>query len=280
MHSMDLAFTKMQGLGNDFVVIDATQKPFDLESTVIKQMADRRYGVGFDQLLVIEPGDKGNSDFSYRIFNSDSSEAEQCGNGLRCIARYLFDRKLTKKNILTLSCKAGLMEAEPEAYNMVKVNMGVPVFAPEKIPFSVSNEQLIYGLVLDDVEIRLGVISMGNPHAVICVDDLNTVDIQQVGRAVSTHKLLPQGANVSFMQVSQPYQAHLEVFERGVGPTPACGSAACAAMVYGNKLGILDREVNIIQPGGELLIQWNGGNSPVYVTGPAETTFEGKWSFK
>lgn len=278
MGSMDLSFTKMQGLGNDFVVIDATQHACDLSVDTIKRMADRRYGVGFDQLMLIEPG-TAHSDYSYRIFNADGSEAEQCGNGLRCIARYLFDLDPKRKE-LTLACKAGIMEAQDDADHMIKVNMGAPIFDPKKIPFNTHHEQLIYSLMLDDVEIRLGMISMGNPHAIICVDDLNTVDIERVGHAVATHTLLPEGANVSFMQVSQPYQAHIAVYERGVGPTPACGSAACAAMVYGHKLGILDREANIIQPGGALLIQWQGGNNPVYVTGPAEVTFLGKWPFK
>lgn len=275
---MSIPFTKMQGLGNDFVVLNALKGSFNLTPKEISEMADRRYGIGFDQLLVIEPHQKDDADFFYRIFNADGSEAEQCGNGLRCVARFLEEHNLLDSNFCKLACKGGLVEAEiEEGTTMVKVNMGAPAFAPEDIPFNVANEQLIYTITVEGVDIRLGVLSMGNPHAVICVDDINTVDVPGVGKAIAEHKLFPEGINVGFLQVTQPYHAILEVYERGVGTTLACGSGACAAMVYGNKLGILEREVSIIQPGGELIINWAGGSNPVFMTGPAVTTFHGQW---
>ncbi len=274
---MSIPFTKMQGTGNDFVILDALHGKINLAAKDIKKMADRHFGIGFDQLLIIEPSSTADVDFSYRIFNADGSEAEQCGNGLRCLVRYLFDNALTHKQNLKLSCRAGVVEAELDGKELIKVNMGVPMFTPKKIPFSVEKEQLIYTLTLGDVEVRLGVISMGNPHAVICVDDLDTVDVAQVGAAISSHALFPESINVGFMQVTQPYQACLQVYERGSGETLSCGSGACAATVYGQKIGILDREVNIIQPGGELIVSWAGGGNPVFLTGPAETIFKGQW---
>lgn len=274
---MSIPFTKMQGLGNDFVVLNALKGSFNLSPKEISEMADRRYGIGFDQLLIIEPHSKGDAQFFYRIFNADGSEAEQCGNGLRCVARYCEEQNLTDSNQIIFACKGGVVEAEIEDSGLVKVNMGVPLFDPKDIPFKAANEQLIYNVTVEGVEIHMGVISMGNPHAIICVDDINTVDVAAVGRAISTHELFPNGTNVGFLQVTQPYNAILEVFERGAGTTLACGSGACAAMVYGNKLGILDREVSVIQPGGELIINWAGGNNPVYMTGPAVTTFHGQW---
>lgn len=266
----------MQGLGNDFAVINGTQASPNLNKKDIARMSDRRRGIGFDQLLIIQPSKKTGADFNFQIFNADGSEAEQCGNGLRCVARYIFDHDLLDKSDITLSCAAGVMQAEQDN-NLIKVNMGPPIFKPSEIPFKIKNEQLIYNLDIAGAEIHMGVLSMGNPHAVICVDDLNTVDTETVGRAISENVLFPKGINVGFMQVTQPYQACLNVFERGVGKTLACGSGACAAMVYGNKLGILDREVNVIQDGGELIINWAGGENPVYMTGPADTVFEGQW---
>jgi diaminopimelate epimerase len=274
---MSIPFTKMHGLGNDFVVLNALKGSFNLSTKEIITMANRRTGVGFDQLLIIEPHKKDDADFFFRIFNADGSEAEQCGNGLRCVARYIENHSLANGNAIRLACKGGLMQAEIESSTMVRVNMGTPAFAPADIPCNFPNEQLIYNLTVDDAQIHMGILSMGNPHAVICVDDINMVDIEMVGHAVSTFEAFPNGINVGFLQVTQPYNAILEVFERGSGKTPACGSGACAAMVYGNKLGILEREVNVIQPGGELLITWAGGSNPVYMTGPAVTVYEGQW---
>ncbi|PHQ79987.1 MAG: diaminopimelate epimerase [Coxiella sp. (in: Bacteria)] len=274
---MSIPFTKMHGLGNDFVVINALKGAVNLTKKQIVTMSDRRYGIGFDQLLIIEPSKHKEAQFHYRIHNADGSKAEQCGNGLRCVARYIFDHELADDALLTLSCDAGLVEAESESNNLIRVNMGSPTFTPELIPFKANDEQLIYNLDISGTEIHMGVLSMGNPHAVICVDDIDTVDIEQVGRAISENALFPNGINVGFMQVAQPYQACLTVYERGVGKTRACGSGACAAMVYGNKLGILDREVNVIQAGGDLIINWAGGSNPVYMTGPAENVYEGQW---
>lgn len=276
---MSISFTKMQGLGNDFIVINALTAPVKLNPKKIAQLSNRRYGIGFDQVLIIEPSQDKAIDFHYRIYNADGSEAEQCGNGLRCIARYLYDRAWAPRKKLILSCKGGVMEVEVEG-SLIKVNMGSPSFSPKEIPCNMKTEQLIYTIPLADTEIHMGILNMGNPHAIVCVDNLNTVDIAYIGRVLSTHALFPKGINVGFMQVTQPYQANLRVYERGVGETLACGSAACAAMVYGNKLGILDREVSIIQPGGELVINWAGGANPVYMTGPAEFVFEGRWPHK
>lgn len=274
---MSIPFTKMHGLGNDFAVLNALKGSFHLSTKDITAMANRRTGIGFDQLLIIEPHKNGDAEFFFRIFNADGSEAEQCGNGLRCVARYIEAHNLTKDTSIRLACKGGLMEAEIEDGTMVRVNMGTPTFAPHEIPCKLANEQLIYNLTLDGAEIHVGLINMGNPHAVICVDDIDTVDIEVVGQALSELDIFPEGVNVGFLQVTQPYTAMLEVFERGSGKTPACGSGACAAMVYGNKLGILEREVTVIQPGGELFISWAGGSNPVYMTGPAVTVFEGQW---
>lgn len=276
---MTILFTKMQGLGNDFVVINALTTPVKLNPKKIAQLSDRRLGIGFDQVLIIEPSHDKNVDFHYRIYNADGSEAEQCGNGLRCIARYLYDRAWASRKTLTLSCKGGIMEAEIEG-SLIKVNMGIPSFVPQDLPCHIKTEQLIYTIPLDGTDIHMGILSMGNPHAVICVDNLENVDVNRIGHMISTHALFPKGINVSFMQVTQPYQAQLQVYERGVGKTLACGSAACATMVYGNRLGILDREVSVIQPGGELVINWSGGTNPVYMTGPAEFVFEGQWPIK
>ena len=276
---MSTSFTKMQGLGNDFVVINALSAPVKLNPKKIASLSNRRLGIGFDQVLIIEPSHDKEIDFHYRIYNADGTEAEQCGNGLRCIARYLYDRAWTAKKTLTLSCKGGVMEAEVEG-SLIKVNMGPPFFAPKDIPCNMKTEQLIYTIPLDGAEVHMGILSMGNPHAIICVDDIANVDIAHVGRMISTHALFPKGVNVGFLQVTQPYQAQLQVYERGVGETLACGSGACAAMVYGNRLGILDREVSIMQPGGELVINWAGGSNPVYMTGPAEFVFEGQWPVK
>lgn len=275
---MEISFSKMQGLGNDFVVLNALNESIKLNPEAIKKMADRRLGIGCDQLLVIEPSIVQAADFQYSIYNSDGSEAEQCGNGLRCIVRYLHDKKLINGNPVTLACKAGLMEAEIEKNNMVKVDMGPPIFDPVNIPLEAKAEQLIYTIEIGGAEIHIGAISMGNPHAIVCVDDLDTVDINEVGAAISQYTGFKKGANVSFMEVTQPYHCNLRVYERGAGQTPACGSAACAAMVYGQKLGILDKEVSVIQPGGELLICWAGGQNHVYMIGPAETVFSGQWS--
>lgn len=276
---MSITFTKMHGLGNDFVVINALTAPVRLNPKKIKQLSDRRCGIGFDQVLIIEPSNNKTIDFHYRIYNADGSEAEQCGNGLRCIARYLYDRAWAPRKTLTLSCKGGVMETEIEG-SLIKVNMGTPLFAPKDIPCTLKTEQLIYTVSIANQEVHMGILSMGNPHAIICVDDLNNVNIAQIGHQVSTHALFPKGINVGFLEVTQPHQAHLRVYERGVGETLACGSGACAAMVYGNRLGILDREVSVMQPGGELVINWAGGTNPVYMTGPAEFVFEGQWPIK
>lgn len=272
---MSITFTKMQGCGNDFVVIDATQTPLTLTPTNIAKMADRHYGIGFDQLLVIEPDTS--ADFNYRIFNANGSEAEQCGNGARCVARYIADNGLSTAKTVTLKTKGGVIETHIEDNTQVKVDMGTPIFKPKDIPTTITKQQLIYTIEVGDAEIKLGLVNIGNPHAVLCVDDLNTVDIEQVGAAISTHACFPEEINVGFMQIAQPYQMQLQVFERGVGKTLACGSGACAAVVYGHQLGILDREVNVIQPGGELLIDWVGGDNSVYMTGPTETLFKGEW---
>lgn len=274
---MSIPFTKMHGLGNDFAVLNALDGSFNLSKKQIKQMADRRHGIGFDQVLIIEPHKNDDADFFFRIYNADGTEAEQCGNGLRCVARYAQDHGIVERDTIKIACKGGLMEAHLEDDTMVKVNMGAPAFAPQDIPCNIKNEQLIYNLTIENAEIHLGIVSMGNPHAVVCVDDINTVDVAAVGEAISVHNVFPNGVNVGFMQVTQPYSALLEVFERGSGKTPACGSGACAAMVYGNKLGILEREVSIIQPGGELVIEWSGGGNPVYMTGPAIRVYEGQW---
>lgn len=274
---MEIQFTKMQGLGNDFVVIDATQSPLNLTSAQIQSMANRRYGVGFDQMLVIEPEDPRTAHFRFRIFNADGSEAEQCGNGARCIALYLKHKQLCQEAKLKLNTLGGVLELTNHPDNKVTVRMGVPRFEPGHIPFAAPQTQKEYQVTIGDLPVQFGVVNVGNPHAVIRVDNLASEQVQHVGERLSRHELFPQGVNVGFMQVIDPQHIRLRVYERGTGETLACGSGACAAMVVGRRNGWLQERVMVSQPGGSLSIDWQGPESPILMTGPAAMVFTGTW---
>lgn len=275
---MQIQFTKMQGLGNDFVVIDARETPFALTTAQIQAMANRRYGVGFDQLLLIEQDSSGQADFRFRIFNADGGEAEQCGNGARCIALYIKERGLTTSSKISLNSLGGVLELTNHPDNKVTVKLGVPRFSPKDIPFLADQTAKDYTLELPGLApLTFGVVNVGNPHAVIRVDEINSAEVVELGGLISRHASFPEGVNVGFMQVIDPQQIRLRVFERGSGETLACGSGACAAMVIGRRNGWLQERVMVSQPGGSLSIDWQGPESPIHMTGPAAMVFTGTW---
>ena len=272
---MRLEFVKMNGLGNDFVVVDATQQPFELNADQIRAIADRRRGVGFDQLLVIEPPKSKAADVLYRIFNADGGEVGQCGNGVRCVARYLRDRGKSTEETLVAESGGRLQHVYFEANGAVRVNMGAPVLEPELIPLQAETRAERYVLEVDGQPRELGAVSMGNPHAVLEVDDLSAVPVAQWGPLIQTHSRFPAGANAGFMQIVDASHIRLRVFERGVGETSGCGTGACAAVVAGRLWSRLDAAVDVELPGGHLLVEWQGEGEPVWMTGPADQVFEG-----
>lgn len=282
---MWLKFTKMHGIGNDFIVIDAvTTTPIKLSPSKIRKLADRHFGIGCDQLLIVEAPTEPDVDFNYRIFNSDGSEVEQCGNGARCFAKYVRDRKLTARNPVRVKTLSGRYEIGINPDNTYSVDMGVPVFEPEKIPFSPSRShnpnsdqpQDQYSVQVDDSVFELSVLSMGNPHAVLHVENIETAPVEKVGALLESHSSFPNRANIGFMQVISPEEINLRVYERGAGETLACGTGACAAVVAGIKLGLLDDEVQVNLPGGSLKILWPGDTQSVTLSGPAKTVFHGQ----
>lgn len=273
---MLLEFTKMHGLGNDFMVIDLISQRAHLDPLTIRRLADRHFGIGFDQLLIVETPEHPNVDFKYRIFNADGSEVEQCGNGVRCFAKFVHDRKLTNKTKFKVQTKAGIVEPELGPNGWVRVNMGYPKFAPEQIPFVADAPAALYDLALADQEsISIDVVNMGNPHAVTVVSDVLKADVAKIGPQVESHVRFPERVNAGFMQVIDTKHARLRVFERGVGETLACGTGACAAAVSGMRRGLLDNHVEIELAGGKLLIEWKEGDV-VWMTGPTATVYEGR----
>lgn len=282
---MLLRFTKMQGLGNDFVVLDLITQRFNLQRRHILKIADRHFGIGCDQVLAVEVPLDPDVDFRYRIFNADGSEVEQCGNGARCFAKFVGDKKLTAKKLIRVATSSGIIELEIVANNDVKVNMGPPILEPENIPFSVTenperslvNDPRTNTYVIENngEKYEIGVVSLGNPHAVIIVDNVQTADVATLGPMVETHSQFPQQVNVGFMQIVNRGEIHLRVHERGSGETLACGSGACAAVVSGHLRGLLDDRVRVHLPGGDLDIEWQGFEQPVMMTGPATSVFEG-----
>jgi diaminopimelate epimerase len=272
---MNLSFTKMHGLGNDFVVIDAINQSVELSPEQVRFIADRHRGVGCDQLLLVEASKTPNVDFKYRIFNADGGEVGQCGNGARCFARFVVDKGLTEKAEISVETASGVIRPRLEADGQVSVDMGVPKFAPEALPFSVEVESDRYLIALNGEKVEIGAVSMGNPHAVVLVDNVETAAVASLGPAIESHTQFPQRVNVGFMQVVSRDQIRLRVFERGVGETQACGTGACAAMAVAHRWGLVDDEVRVGLTGGQLLIRWPGGGSPLLMTGPAETVFEG-----
>jgi diaminopimelate epimerase len=274
--NMTLRFTKMHGLGNDFVVFDAVRQRVDLDPAAIRRLADRHFGVGCDQVLLVEPARIPGADFHYRIFNADGSEVEQCGNGARCFARFVRDRGLAEKDLIAVGTASGLIRLLVEPDGQVRVDMGVPILEPVRIPFLADRQSTAYALELDGETLTLGAVSMGNPHAVLLVDDLELAPVQRLGPSIERHARFPQRANVGFMQVLAPDRIRLRVHERGVGETLACGTGACAAVVSGRLRGLLDDRVRVGLPGGDLMVEWTGPGEPVYMTGPAQRVFEGE----
>jgi len=272
---MQLSFTKMHGLGNDFVVLDATQNPIELTTEQIRFIADRHFGVGCDQLLMVESPRNSATDFYYRIFNADGGEVEQCGNGARCFARFVRDKGLTDKDVIDVGTMNGNIRLFIEEDEQVRVNMGSPIFNPADIPFQADSEADRYTIEVDDENHDIGAVSMGNPHAVLLVEDVSTAPVELLGPQIESHPRFPQRVNVGFMKVKDPGHIDLRVFERGSGETLACGTGACAAMVVGRRQGLLDEQVRISLPGGDLVVSWRGDNEPVWMTGPAIPVFDG-----
>jgi len=271
-----LRFTKMEGLGNDFVVVDATRAPFALTSDEIRRLADRRFGVGCDQLLVVEPA-RGDADFRYRIFNADGGEVEQCGNGARCFVIFVRERRLTDQREIRVETAGGLIVPRLEDDGEVSVDMGVPRFAPHEIPFIDGTGKPSETLVVAGRDYRVSVVSMGNPHAVQIVDDVDAAPVGTIGPAIEAHPRFPMRVNAGFMQIVDRDTIRLRVYERGAGETLACGTGACAAVVAGRRLGLLSSNVRVRTRGGVLTIAWEGGDAPVIMKGPARTVFEGEW---
>jgi diaminopimelate epimerase len=270
------AFVKMQGLGNDFVLIDATRLPVDLDARRIRRLADRRYGIGFDQLLLLEPATRPHALARYRIFNADGLEAEHCGNGIRCVARYLRDAGRVNGAPIALELGGGIAEVYPAENDEFRADMGVPRFDPGDIPLAVAARADRYRLRIDGAEHEFAALSMGNPHAVLRCADVDSAPVAALGPRIETHALFPARVNVGFMQVVDAHRIRLRVFERGVGETPACGTGACAAAVAGIQAGELATPVTVVLRGGALRIDWRGEGTAVWMTGPAERVFEGE----
>ena len=273
---MELSFTKMQGLGNDFVVIDAYSQQVSLSSQQIKEIADRHFGVGCDQLLLVEKPTSASADFRYRIFNADGGEVEQCGNGARCFVRYVHDKGLTKKSQICVETASGIIYPKLEDNGLVTVDMGAPRFEPTQIPFIADKQAATYQLNIDHETITISAVSMGNPHAVQVVPNLQAAQVEIQGPIIEAHKRFPQRVNAGFMEIVDAHHIKLRVFERGAGETLACGTGACAAAVAGIQLGKLQSPVTVKMRGGELSIRWEGSDSSVMMTGPAVTVFEGQ----
>ena len=272
---MKIHFTKMHGLGNDFVVIDGINQLVALEPECIRYLANRRLGVGCDQVLLVEAPQQAETDFRYRIFNADGSEVEQCGNGARCFARFVRDRGLTEQDDLCVETLAGRLQLRIQPNGQVVVDMGQPRLEPAAVPFFATDRASRYLIAADGMDFEIGVVSMGNPHAVLIVDDVHQAPVAHLGPLLERHGRFPQRTNVGFMQIVAPDHIRLRVFERGVGETLACGSGACAAVVVGRLWGRLWPKVRVELPGGELSIHWVGEGESVTMTGPATTVFEG-----
>lgn len=275
---MRLRFTKMHGCGNDFIVIDGLTQKVKLTEERIRQLSDRHFGVGCDQILLVEAPSKPDMDFRYRIFNSDGNEVEHCGNGARCFAKFVRDRKLTAKSSIRVETCNRELELIVQTDGRVSVDMGVPDIKPEAVPFQANqvNDDACYNLTVDDKQYSVSVLSVGNPHAVLVVDDTNSAPVHSLGASVQALSQFPKSVNVGFMQVLSASEINLRVFERGVGETLACGTGACAAVVAGQLRGLLDKEVTVHLIGGDLSIHWAGGHSSMIKTGPATTVFHGQ----
>ncbi|MBA53495.1 MAG: diaminopimelate epimerase [Pseudomonadales bacterium] len=272
---MKIEFTKMHGLGNDFMVINQVTQNIQINSEQIRRLSDRHTGVGFDQLLMVSPPTSPDVDFKYRIFNADGSEVEQCGNGARCFARFVREKGLTHKDVIPVETNTGKIELRLVGQNLVTVNMGAPIFEPEQIPLQAEGRQVLYKFNVDSDIHELACVSMGNPHGVLQVTDIDQAPVEKLGPKLEAHPRFPNKANIGFCQVVDRQNIRLRVFERGVGETRACGTGACAAAVVSIAANLVDNKVNVTLPGGNLQIEWQGENQPVYMTGPATTVYDG-----
>ncbi len=272
---MRIPFTKMQGAGNDFVVFDAVAAPLDLSPEQISAIARRRFGVGCDQVLIVGPARSRDTDFGLRIYNADGGEVEHCGNGIRCVARFLRDRGLTRKDEIAIGTLAGTVYPRIEAGGEVTVNMGIPEFNPGRVPFEANVRQLVYDLDIGGKHVAVSVLSLGNPHAVQLVDELADGIVSTQGPLIEKHRRFPNRVNAGFMQLVDERHIRLRVHERGVGETLACGTGATAAAVAGHQRGLLEESVDVTLPGGVLRVSWEGEGQPAYLTGPAVTIYEG-----
>ena len=273
---MLIKFTKMHGLGNDFTVVDTISQHAHLRPEQVRKLADRHFGIGFDQLLLVEPPGRPDVDFRYRIFNADGSEVEQCGNGARCFARYVIDNKLTPKTTMRVETNTGIIELTVTPDGRVLVDMGAPRLQPEGIPFIAEQMAAEYPVELNGEQVLVSAVSMGNPHCVLLTDDIKTAPVESIGPLLECHERFPEKVNVGFMEIIHRRFVHLRVFERGVGETMACGTGACAAVVAGQLRGLLDSKVEVKLPGGNLQIEWLGEGHSVMMEGPATKVFEGQ----
>ncbi len=271
---MRIRFTKMHGLGNDFVVLDAVNQAIDLTPAQARFLADRHFGVGCDQILVVEKTARPDADFRYRIFNADGGEVEQCGNGARCFVRFVHEKGLTAKRAIRVETQGGLIELRLEADGLVTVDMGVPRFEPTRVPFVTDSDALVQPLHVGEDTVEITALSMGNPHAVQVVANVDAAPVAGQGPLIENHPRFPQRVNAGFMQVADRHAIRLRVYERGAGETLACGTGACAAVAAGVARGLLDSPVRVSTRGGELAIAWGGPGQPVLMTGPAVTVFD------
>ncbi len=273
---MKLKFTKMHGLGNDFVVLDGVRQSVSLTPEQLRYLGDRHFGVGCDQILLVEPPTRPEADFRYRIFNADGGEVEQCGNGARCFARFVHDQGLTDRREIRVETQKGIIAPRLEGDGNVTVDMGEPRFLPAEIPFLHDDDVVIYNLDVADETLEISVVSMGNPHAVQVVADVEAAPVGAHGPLIENHERFPQRVNAGFMQIVDRHTIKLRVYERGAGETLACGTGACAAAVAGIRRGELESPVRVQTRGGELTIAWGGEGRPVLMTGPAVTVFTGE----
>ena len=273
---MLIQFSKMHGLGNDFMVVDGITQKIFFSPEMIRRLADRHFGIGFDQLLLVEPPYDPEQDFHYRIFNADGSEVQQCGNGARCFARFVRLKGLTNRDRIAVSTMRGRIVLQLEHDNQVTVNMGVPEFEPAKVPFRAQKAEKTYLLRVAEQTVMCGVVSMGNPHCVLEVENVKTAPVETLGAELESFDRFPERVNVGFMELVSANEIRLRVFERGAGETMACGTGACAAAVVGIAQGKLRDRVKVHLPGGTLQIAWKGPGTPVFMTGPAEHVFDGE----
>ena len=273
---MYIRFTKMHGLGNDFVVIDAVTQAVAMTDKLARRLADRNTGIGCDQILLVEPPTQPDVDFKYRIFNADGSEVAQCGNGARCFAKFVRDRRLTGKSKLSVETHAGILQLSIDDKQSYTAALGIPNFEPAQIPFEAEQRALTYAIDVNETSVNIAAVSLGNPHAVLQVADIQQAPIDKLGPLLESHPRFPERVNVSFMALVSRHEINLRVYERGAGETQACGSGACAAAVAGITQDLLDSPVKVNLPGGSLTITWQGENQPVSVTGPATTVYQGR----